>query len=362
MESGKLNGAAEQGNQIKMTFRGVDPWFGGGHFMDLSEIELRTREVFPLWKDTPLTVKTIEKGGSGRLFVRVGINGSGESVIAMHYNRERSDNERFASITDFLNLHGVPSPMILERKEDENLLWVQDLGNEDLGSLTDSDWETERRPAYESALQSVVRLHSILESDPPEDLPAMELSFDEALYHWEQDYFLNHYVTRFLSKEIADQLREDESLVALRKELADLPRALVHRDFQSTNVMLLGDRTYMIDYQGLRWGRPEYDLASLVYDPYTKFSDAERAYLVDFYYSLIKTPEQVVAREEFDRCFVQCATQRLMQALGAYGFLSQEKGLAEFEEFIPIARRRLVTISQQDGGLAVLAEALAEES
>lgn len=330
--------------------------------MDLCEIELRTREVFPLWKDRPLTVKTIEKGGSGRLFVRVGLNGSGESIIAMHYNRDRSDNERFASITDFLNCHEIPAPSILQRQEDDNLLWVQDLGNEDLGSLTESDWETERRPAYESALRSVMRLHSIVESDPPSDLPAMELSFDEELYHWEQDYFLNHYVARFLSREKAEELRDDRSLIALRRELAGLPRTLVHRDFQSTNVMLLGKRTYLIDYQGLRWGRPEYDLASLVYDPYTHFSDEERSQLIDFYFSLIKAPELVVAREEFDKRLVQCATQRLMQALGAYGFLSQEKGLTEFKEFIPIAQRRLVAISKQAGGLAVVAEALSEGS
>jgi len=330
--------------------------------MDLNEIELRTREVFPLWKDTPLTVSTIEKGGSGRLFVRVTVNGSEESIIAMHYNRERSDNERFASITDFLNRHGIPAPSILERQEEDNLLWVQDLGELDLGGLTDSDWASERRPAYESALRSVVRLHNIVENAPPEDLPQMELSFDEELYHWEQDYFLNHYVSRYLSTAKADRLREDSALIELRRELAGLPRALVHRDFQSTNVMIMGDQTFLIDYQGLRWGRPEYDLASLVYDPYTEFSDAEREHLISFYHALIQAPGWVVSREKFEKKLVQCATQRLMQALGAYGFLSQEKGLVEFADYIPIARERLIELSGRDGGLSILADALSDAS
>ena len=330
--------------------------------MDLCEIELRTREAFPMWKDTPLKVSTIEKGGSGRLFVRVDVNGSGESVIAMHYNRERSDNERFASITDFLNRHEVPAPVIRERQEEDNLLWVQDLGELDLGGLTESDWESERRPAYESALRSVVQLHNIVESAPPEDLPQMELSFDEELYHWEQDYFLSHYVSRYLSAGKSDELREHSELVELRRELAALPRALVHRDFQSTNVMIIGDQTFLIDYQGLRWGRPEYDLASLVYDPYTGFSEAEREYLISFYHGLIETPGWVVSREEFDKRLVQCGTQRLMQALGAYGFLSQEKGLTEFADYIPIARERLIELSGKEGGLTILAEALSDAS
>ncbi|MEX2578788.1 MAG: phosphotransferase [Verrucomicrobiales bacterium] len=327
--------------------------------MDLHQIESRTREVFPAWKDTPLECSLIEKGGSGRVYVRVGINGSKESIIAMHYTRDRSDNLRFAAITDFLVRHGVPCPAILRRQEDDNLLWIQDLGSVDLGSLTGADWETERRPAYESALRAVVRLHGFVESDPPDDLPAMELSFDEALYEWEQEYFLKQYVSRFLAPEKADLLRGDPSLKALRRELSGLPRSLVHRDFQSTNVMIFGGRTYLIDYQGLRWGRPEYDLASLIYDPYTEFTADERRHLVDFYCGLLEDGGRAVDCDEFRVRLNQCAAQRLMQALGAYGFLSEEKGLKEFLRHIPAARSRLAELSNGDGGLPVLADLLA---
>ncbi|MDP4937744.1 MAG: hypothetical protein NWR21_00375, partial [Verrucomicrobiales bacterium] len=77
--------------------------------MELDEIEWRTREVFPGWKESGLSLTTIEKGGSGRLFVRVVREDSGESLIAMHYNLDRADNARFACVTDFLNRHAIPA-------------------------------------------------------------------------------------------------------------------------------------------------------------------------------------------------------------------------------------------------------------
>jgi aminoglycoside/choline kinase family phosphotransferase len=327
--------------------------------MELSEIENYTREALVDWDGGALDFFVIEKGGSGRLFVRVTEKASGRSVIAMHYGLDRADNPRFASITDFLNRHGVPAPVIVARREEIRLLWVEDLGETDLGNLAGADWARARRPAYESALRAVFPLHRIREVKAPDDLPDLERPFDESLYDWEQGYFLTNYVERFHSIETAARLREDSSFANLARELSGLPRALVHRDFQSTNVMLRDGRGYLIDYQGLRWGLPEYDLASMVYDPYSEFSEEETCDLVDFYFGLKQEAGDDEPREIFERRLVQCAMQRLMQALGAYGFLGEVKGKREFLAHIPTARRRLLELSSKDGGLAALASHLA---
>lgn len=328
--------------------------------MELAEIEKETRTTLPDWEEAHISMSVIEKGGSGRVFVRMRNGSTGRNVIAMHYSNDRSDNARFASITDFLNRHEIPAPAIYGRNEDRNLLWVEDLGEIDLGNLDGQDWETVRRPAYHSALRTVFLLHRITEEEAPEDLPELELSFDEALYEWEQDYFLNQYVKRFVSEEVADHLRRDTSLKALRCELAGLPRALLHRDFQSTNVMVSGTDTFLIDYQGLRWGLPEYDLASLVYDPYTVFTPEEREDLITYYFSLKREKDPSIREPDFRRLLTQCAFQRLMQAMGAYGFLSEVKGMKDFLNYIPTARKRLVALAREDGGLPVLGEVLGE--
>lgn len=326
--------------------------------MELEEIKSLTRKNFPNWSDARLGMSVIEKGGSGRIFVRMRNGETGQNMIAMHWSDDRPDNARFASITDFLNRHDIPAPKIYNRAEDLNLLWVEDLGEIDLGNLDGQDWDTFRKPAYFSALRSVFLLHRITENEAPDDLPELELSFDEALYEWEQNYFLEHYVERFLSREVADSLRADESLRTLRKELSALPRALVHRDFQSTNVMVSGADTSLIDYQGLRWGLPAYDLASLIYDPYTVFTPEEREDLIEYYISLKREIDPETCEISFRKLLAQSASQRLMQALGAYGFLSEVKGKDEFLNFIPAAKDRLVVISESPGGVKVLAETL----
>jgi len=326
--------------------------------MEMAEIERRTREEFPQWRNAALELRVIEKGGSGRLFVRVTVPGGEPGCIAMHYGLDRSDNARFAAVTDFLNRHGVPAPRILARREDLRLLWTDDLGSTDLGDLDGEDWSGVRKPAYECAFKAVFPLHCCFESRTPPDLPELERPFDASLYEWEQGYFLTNYAGRFLSREAVDALTTDPSLAELARELGSLPRSLVHRDFQSTNVMLQDGKAYLIDYQGLRWGLPEYDLASMVFDPYRDFGGSERDSLVDFYFGLKRAAGHPESRAEFERRLVRCGLQRLMQALGAYGFLGEEKGKREFLAHIPVARERLRNLAAGGNGLPRLAEIL----
>jgi hypothetical protein len=51
------------------------------------------------------------------------------------------------------------------------------------------------------------------------------------------------------------------NLLAIAQELSSIPRMLVHRDFQSQNVVILNEKPCLIDFQGMRAGLPQYDLA-----------------------------------------------------------------------------------------------------
>ena len=56
----------------------------------------------------------------------------------------------------------------------------------------------------------------------------------------------------------------------------------------------------------------------------------------------------------FRRVFDLCAMQRLMQALGAYGFLGLVKGRPQFLEHIPAAMASLDEVLERIPGLEVL--------
>ena len=69
---------------------------------------------------------------------------------------------------------------------------------------------------------------------------------------------------------------------------------------------------------GLRLGRQEYDLASLIYDPYLDHSKEDQNKLLDLW-------EEISEERPVPELLRDCAIQRLMQALGAYAYILHEQ-------------------------------------
>jgi len=86
----------------------------------------------------------------------------------------------------------------------------------------------------------------------------------------------------------------------------------------------------------MRPGLAEYDLASLLFDPYVSFSRAECEELLTHYETMRAAACHAVPAD-FREIFRLCGIQRLMQALGAYGFLGLVKGHKAFLDHVPAA-------------------------
>ena len=328
--------------------------------MEISEIDALPRSTFPEWRDAgALDIDVIDRSGSGRRFFRMSQSGHPETkIIAMHYSLERRENARFAEITGFLDNIGVPVPPILGTDEAHQVLWQVDLGAADLASFAQEDWGKIRAPLYQAALEAVLPLHLVTESSIL--VPDLEPTFDEALYQWEQDYFFEHFAANFseASEEVLAETRQSDDLRGLVRGLSAEPRRLLHRDFQSSNVMIRDGQAWLIDYQGMRWGIPEYDLASMLYDPYVKLSPEHREELAGYYHQLRLAAGDDEGWETFRSRLDRCAAQRLMQALGAYGNLGLNKGQPDFLRYIPVAVERLQEIAVERGAAPSLAPVL----
>jgi aminoglycoside/choline kinase family phosphotransferase len=216
---------------------------------------------------------------------------------------------------------------------------MEDLGDTDLWSLRETPWET-RRALYQKTLVIAHRLHSLPERDFPSDRVRLMEGFGPNLYRWERDYFRNHFVREVCGIELEPQFeRELEAeLSSLAERLLGTIRCLVHRDLQSQNVMIRDGKPLLIDFQGMRFGSPFYDLGSLLCDPYVNLSDGERDELLSFYYGLSKWNLDLAT---FQNAFWEASVQRLMQALGAYGYLALKKGLKGYLEHVPSGLRNL---------------------
>src|ERR687892_726924 len=286
-----------------------------------TELLLRqTRMHFPRLDVAEIKIAPINKGGSDRKFYRIRCSPE-QTLILVKYNLEREENRQYVRIAKFLDTHGIRVPKIYFHDATEGLIWIEDLGERDLFSYRNESWLV-RRAFYESALDQIAALHGLSESgciEIKEDWPA---EFNAELYVWEQNYFFENCLGRHFSID-SEKLASLAALPALNQiaEYLDrLPRVLVHRDFQSQNIIMRNGHAHLIDFQGMRPGLAEYDLASLLYDPYVDLGHSERAELVAYYCD--RQPENA----ECETKLRLCALQRLMQALGAYGFLGLVKG------------------------------------
>jgi aminoglycoside/choline kinase family phosphotransferase len=317
---------------------------------------------FPRFDVAGIKITPIKKGGSDRKFYRVKCSPD-QTLILVKYNLEREENRHYVRIARFLEANGIRAPKIYFHDAEEGLIWIEDLGENDLFSYRAETWLV-RRAFYESALDEIARLHRVSESQSREIRDHLPAEFNAALYLWEQNYFFENCLGRYFEIEPA-QLQQIVTLPALgeiAQRLDHLPRVLVHRDFQSQNIIVRNGQAHLIDFQGMRPGLAEYDLASLVYDPYVDLSDAERSELVGYYRDRQSESGQTLdGKFEETLCF--CAMQRLMQALGAYGFLGLVKGHKDFLQYIPAAIKSLRSIvAGQSSGLEPLASLLEKVS
>jgi len=238
------------------------------------------------------------------------------------------------------------------------LIWLEDLGESDLYSYRDETWLV-RRAFYESALDQIATLHGLPESVCIEMKQHLPAEFNSELYLWEQNYFFENCLGRIFKME-KTKLAQLASLPALQEiadRLASFPRVLVHRDFQSQNIIIRNSQSYLIDFQGMRPGLAEYDLASLLYDPYVDLPESERAELTAYYRGR-QLEHGITINGDFDLKLQLCGMQRLMQALGAYGFLGLVKGHKHFLQYIPAAMNSLQQVVAEIDGVTELKKAL----
>ncbi len=154
------------------------------------------------------------------------------------------------------------------------------------------------------------------------------------------DYDINYFKERFLLNFHRGEIDFDllnEDLAYLKTRVLEMPREyFLYRDFQSRNIMIKGNELYFIDFQSGRRGPLLYDLASLLYDAKAKVPQEIRESLIEYYINVLSDYVAVDAKE-LKYYFWYYAIIRILQAMGAYGFLGIVKGKRKFLESVPYA-------------------------
>jgi aminoglycoside/choline kinase family phosphotransferase len=147
---------------------------------------------------------------------------------------------------------------------------------------------------------------------------------------------VDRFVQGYLGKNIDfDALADDFHFIA-DEALKGGINGLMHRDCQSKNIMIKNGAPFFIDFQAARIGPLQYDLASLLLDPYVALPKPVQKNLLVYAMDRLNltSPER---RQQFIQNFDYCSLTRNLQILGAFAYLSRVKGKSWFETYIPTA-------------------------
>lgn len=312
-------------------------------FEQLSPVLAKFLERYGFGADCAITLAGT--AGSRRVYFRLA---SGlRTFIVLVSPPDDADFGRFLRITQFYRLMNVPVPMVFCIDDASHQVVLEDLGDRRLYDLVKSGGP--RLEPYRKVIHHLVDLQTRCFQQHQECPDIRSRLFDEHDLLWETDYFRAQYLEghRGLAYGPAERASLDAVFGELARRVDQQPKSIMHRDFQSQNLMIQFDGTVrIIDYQGSRLGSIYYDLASLLLDPYTLLPDPEIDELLRYYHAKALNP---LPFDEMFRQFLLAAAQRVMQALGAYCFLSRAKGLAQFKAYIDPGEKRLAWILDKAG-------------
>ena len=258
--------------------------------------------------------------GSERVFF-----GCDQGIAVMYDDGNRDENGKYPGHARWLKAKGIPVPEILADVPEKKVMLMSNAGTERKMTLDD----------YVKVVETLVKFNAL---GTAPDVPANLLPpFDDETWEWERNLFAKYCLGANFQLEMSEAVRKE--LEGVAEILEREPKALVHRDFQSTNVLWKNGELSFIDFQGMRLGPAAYDLASLVYDPYVTFTEGERKALVALYAKLANRPELV-------KILPYAAVQRLAQCLGAYGRLASV-GQPQFGKHVVPALRNLLAAADE---------------
>jgi hypothetical protein len=302
-------------------------------------------ETYPLsgevrWQRLP-------SDGSTRSFYR--LSGKQGSFIVMEYppseTAAQKENFSYLRIGEHLLSKGIPVARIFRYDVEHGWFIMEDLGKCSLQEIALNS--KDRIALYQRILELLVKLQIEGREDFNPGWCAQSPRYDRLVMEkHESAYFFTCFVQGFLGLE--------KDLAVFRDPFAHLSRQcsladndfFLHRDFQSRNLIVQGEKIGIVDWQGARLGPLQYDLASLLLDPYVRLGSDERLLLYNYYLAHLERRLPGVS-QSFSNYYPYLAIQRNLQILGAFSYLGKVQGKRWFLDYIPPALQSLVRLLEE---------------
>jgi len=302
------------------------------------------RKVFPNIQVGPIYREHLKGDGSDRQWYRLHMDR--KSMILVDHGIKKTDRvdevDAFVNIGRHLFDRGLPVPQIYDGDTFAGYAFLEDLGNLDLQTNVQQAGNDEKIVGmYRSVIQLLIKFSALGAEQFDAAWTYQTSGYSKTLIlEKECRYFVDAFLNTYLGLEIIYEDFEKEFEFLADKALEHALPGLMHRDFQSRNIMIKNDKFYSIDFQASRMGPIQYDLAALLIDPYVQLPQDIQTRLLGYCVEKLQADMNLNA-DNFCRCYRYCRLTRNLQILGAFGYLSRVKKKAHFEKYIPAAIRTL---------------------
>jgi len=283
----------------------------------------------------PLGLEALPGQLSTRRYYRLRLASAPAQVIVMRLPDEPADGpsrlqaRAFVDVQRFFEASGVEVPKLYAEAIERGLLLLEDLGDETFEARLRT-FEPERwHEPYERAIDLLVRVHQLPEGSDASRCIALRKRYEATLLRSELDHFREWGLEALHGPlATADRAELDAHFDALTASIVALPVGLVHRDFQSRNLMWQGDRLVVIDFQDAFMGPAPYDLVALLCDSYVAIdAGLQDAMLLRYAEQRDYTAAQLAA---LVRGFRLIAVQRKLKDAGRFIFIDRVRGNPSF--------------------------------
>jgi hypothetical protein len=231
---------------------------------------------------------------------------------------------------------GAPVPRLIDRDETAGLVLVEDFGDLTLQRHLFTAGAGAAPPYYHQAGDLIALFRGGAPAAMHPDDFAARNALDRERFLFELEHFHRHYVRglRGLTPTATEEALLRRFYADLAADCDRLPRVYCHRDFQSRNLMVMGERLGLVDFQDARMGPYTYDAASLLRDSSLDLEPALVQEMLDRLLRSIAAPLGI-GPEEFGRDFNLMALERNIKDLGTFGYMATERDRKDYLAYIP---------------------------
>ncbi len=270
------------------------------------------------------------------------IAGSSPAVMAVHAPPATENTPLYLAVSQLLASGGVRVPQIIATDSERGFLLVEDCGDQLMMAAL--------RPDTVDALYG--KAMSLLLSLQQVPVPTQQLAeYDQQRLSDEMALFPRWFVQDLLDLPFG---RNEQHLLlnlfeALVASALEQPRVLVHRDFHSRNLMVMGDAIVTIDFQDAVVGPVTYDLVSLLRDCYIRWSpDQVKQWALHYRQQLLEQGLPAGNSDaQFLRWFDLMGLQRHIKVLGIFARLWLRDGKAGYLKDLPLVLRYTVEVAER---------------